>query len=111
MKWSNKLPTKNIDFYSLPETIYDEIKSEITDGTSSLWRSIKNSISSLLGGSDQTTIEKIDISQNLKNWYKETKKNGPQRKTTFPLMNDSFTDITVCVQYNNFQKFSKTKEG
>lgn len=44
--------------------------------------SIKNSISSLLGGSDQTTIEKIDISQNLKNWYKETKKNGPQRKTT-----------------------------
>ena len=74
--------TKNIDFYSLPETIYDEIKSEITDGTSSLWTSIKNSISSLLGGSDQTTIEKIDISQNLKNWYKETKKNGPQRKTT-----------------------------
>ena len=58
--------TKNIDFYSLPETIYDEIKSEITDGTSSLWTSIKNSISSLLGGSDQTTIEKIDISQNLK---------------------------------------------
>ena len=41
--------TKNIDFYSLPETIYDEIKSEITDGTSSLWTSIKNSISSLLG--------------------------------------------------------------
>ena len=38
--------TKNIDFYSLPETIYDEIKSEITDGTSSLWTSIKNSISS-----------------------------------------------------------------
>lgn len=73
---------KILTFISLPETIYDEIKSEITDGTSSLWTSIKNSISSLLGGSDQTTIEKIDISQNLKNWYKETKKNGPQRKTT-----------------------------
>ena len=28
--------TKNIDFYSLPGTIYDEIKSQITDGTSSL---------------------------------------------------------------------------
>lgn len=25
---------------------------------------------------------KIDISENLKNWYKETKKNGPTRKTT-----------------------------
>ena len=74
--------TKNIDFYSLPETIYDEIKSEITDGTSSLWTSIKNSISSLLGGSDQTTIEKIDISQNLKNWYKETKKNTETQKNT-----------------------------
>ena len=74
--------TKNIDFYSLPETIYDEIKSQITDGNSSLWTSIKNSISSLLGGSSQTAIEKIDISENLKNWYKETKKNGPTRKTT-----------------------------
>ena len=67
--------TKNIDFYSLPGTIYDEIKSQITDGNSSLWTSIKNSISSLLGGSSQTSIEKIDISENLKNWYKETKKN------------------------------------
>ena len=74
--------TKNIDFYSLPGTIYDEIKSQITDADSSLWTSIKNSISSLLGGSNQTTIEKIDISENLKNWYKETKKNGPTRKTT-----------------------------
>ena len=74
--------TKNIDFYSLPGTIYDEIKSQITDGNSSLWTSIKNSISSLLGGSSQTSIEKIDISENLKNWYKETKKNGPTRKTT-----------------------------
>lgn len=74
--------TKNIDFYSLPGTIYDEIKSQITDGSSSLWTSIKNSISSLLGGSDQATIKKIDISENLKNWYKETKKNGPIRKTT-----------------------------
>ena len=74
--------TNNIDFYSLPETIYDEIKSQITDADSSLWTSIKNSISSLLGGSNQTTIEKIDISENLKNWYKETKKNGPTRKTT-----------------------------
>ena len=35
-----------------------------------------------LGGSSQTSIEKIDISENLKNWYKETKKNGPTRKTT-----------------------------
>ena len=61
---------------------YDEIKSQITDGNSSLWTSIKNSISSLLGGSSQTSIEKIDISENLKNWYKETKKNGPTRKTT-----------------------------
>ena len=52
---------------------YDEIKSQITDGNSSLWTSIKNSISSLLGGSSQTSIEKIDISENLKNWYKETK--------------------------------------
>lgn len=74
--------TKNIDFYSLPETIYDEIKSQITDADSSLWTSIKNSISSLLGGSNKTTIEKIDISENLKNWYTETKKNGPERKTT-----------------------------
>lgn len=74
--------TKNIDFYSLPGTIYDEIKSQITDADSSLWTSIKNSISSLLGGSNQTAIEKIDISENLKNWYKETKKNGPTRKTT-----------------------------
>ena len=74
--------TKNIDFYSLPGTIYDEIKSQITDGNSSLWTSIKNSISSLLGGSSQTSIEKIDISENLKNWYKETKKNCPTRKTT-----------------------------
>ena len=74
--------TKNIDFYSLPETIYDEIKSQITDADSSLWTSIKNSISSLLGGSNKTTIEKIDISENLKNWYTEAKKNGPERKTT-----------------------------
>lgn len=74
--------TKNIDFYSLPGTIYDEIKSQITDADSSLWTSIKNSISSLLGGSNKATIEKIDISENLKNWYKETKKNGPVRKTT-----------------------------
>lgn len=74
--------TKNIDFYSLPGTIYDEIKSQITDADSSLWTSIKNSISSLLGGSDKATIEQIDISENLKNWYKETKKNGPTRKTT-----------------------------
>ena len=74
--------TKNIDFYSLPGTIYDEIKSQITDADSSLWTSIKNSISSLLGGSNTATIEKIDISENLKNWYKETKKNGPVRKTT-----------------------------
>ena len=74
--------TKNIDFYRLPGYIYDEIKSQITDADSSLWTSIKNSISSLLGGSNQTTIEKIDISENLKNWYKETKKNGPTRKTT-----------------------------
>lgn len=74
--------TKNIDFYSLPETIYDEIKSQITDADSSLWASIKNSLSSLLGGSNKATIEKIDISENLKNWYAESKKNGPERKTT-----------------------------
>ena len=74
--------TKNIDFYSLPGTIYDEIKSQITDADSSLWTSIKNSISSLLGGSNQATIEKIDISENLNNWYKEARKNGPERKTT-----------------------------
>ena len=117
--------TKNIDFYSLPETIYDEIKSEITDGTSSLWTSIKNSISSLLGGSDQTTIEKIDISQNLKNWYKETKKNGPQRKTTgkivFGIKDGKWTlisfDERLIYGYYGlrpntiiFQKFSKNKK-
>lgn len=73
---------ENIDFYSLPETIYNEIKSQITDANSSLWTSIKNSISSLLGGSNKTTIEKIDISENLKKWYEDAKKEGPTRKTT-----------------------------
>lgn len=68
--------TKNIDFYSLPGTIYDEIKSQITDGNSSLWTSIKNSILLPLMRK-QPDIQSKKLTY-LRTWKTGTKK---QRKT------------------------------
>ena len=96
--------TKNIDFYSLPETIYDEIKSEITDGTSSLWTSIKNSISSLLGGSDQTTIEKIDMVEIDELVVEVSKK-------YLPMTACCFDDPRLQIYYQDGLKFVRGKEN
>ena len=71
--------TKNIDFYSLPGTIYDESNPRLPMN-SSLWTSIKNSISSLLGGISQTSIEKIDISEELEKLVQRTKEKQAQRE-------------------------------
>lgn len=75
--------TSNLDFASLPETIYEKAASEITNTDSSLWTSIKNSIASLFGSEDTTEeTSGEDFSSKIQTWLDEALDEGTRTQTT-----------------------------
>ncbi len=82
-----EVETENIDFTKLPESLYQQLESDLSNQDSSLWSSLKHAISSLFGtGQEQTQetdlTEQMDLSSYILEWYDNAKQSGSKQKTS-----------------------------